>query len=1236
MKVPRRRIWRMLLLILGTSLCVGGSYAWYLDSRQTPGIIPIDNTTAARTTNSPIPEDLGEELSQRLDAIQQLVAQLRQTPEKTSEMADALMALGHVLCDLRQYDAARQAYGEVQNLCGSDRTWQAGEAIRRLAAIDRWSKSGDAERILATKALGLHREALRQFATGDYAPAIAAAQSAVAMRRQLIPRQRLADAESADGMQYAAAVAELADSIHLLGRLCLEHGDYYNQAESLLSEARDLMAQSLGVAHPEYANCLRSLAVARDDRGEFTAADALYQQALDIHRAARGEMHLDYARTLARQGHMHLTWWKDYAGSKISRALYIRERLVGQNHLECAESFEDLGRNALNLLDYVKSEELFRRAWEIRRVHQGADHPDTAETRSGLARCLSAAGDHAQERVLQKQTLEITVRARGRQHRLVGRYVQNRGGLSLEDWDINTGKRACRRALEIYRNAGTLNHPDALLARYIYGWTYYMEYFAFNRIRHVSPQPAEDALVAAVKAYEEVPGGTELPEYPDAILNQAGLYYWDNHQLKDHAFARELARKALKNIQANGNENHPYYPDYFYTLSRWYQSQGQYDKAIPLIERHVKLIEKRFGAALVGRRLAAYMALAGAYMHEGANPDAMWKTTGRVLDFSEQLFARNAAGQADVDRLFLADRRGRMIGVRMSVSELANRGGEMYREILGVRGAASACQTADRLAHNHAELRLQLQMVQSARQKLAQAAFHPPQEGRDRSAWVTDLVRLVEEKDDEERTLAVASRPFLPAEKPLEVADLQAILADDVAFIDFLKYEHIFPPPDHHGRMLYEFKLVAFVVRRDGQPECIRLGPAAAIDEAVSAWRQELLQSPGAGHEALDKAADEVARLVWQPIELLLKGARTLLIAPDGPLCFLPFAALPGRNPGTYLLEDFAISYIPSGRQLCDLRKAASVINEGLLAVGDVEYGTAAASRDFALLVQRGGLLPDKARWRNLPASGEEVEQVVDLFRQVGGDSVRDSVLRRREATVDHMVAALRQKWRYLHFAGHGFFADRKAGAAQGRMISADSTSAGAELDDEFYAFGRVPLLLSGLVLAPEQYPARPGDAILTAEEVGSLDLRGTELVVLSACETGLGNTAGGEGVLGLQRAFFSAGARSTVTSLWSVDDAATSVLMEQFYKNLWRTKLPKAEALRQAQLFVLHRPQAIWDQRQLLAKRGILPGEAEPLADDATPKSRPADPTNNDHQSLPQRSHPASWAAFVLYGDAR
>jgi CHAT domain-containing protein len=179
-------------------------------------------------------------------------------------------------------------------------------------------------------------------------------------------------------------------------------------------------------------------------------------------------------------------------------------------------------------------------------------------------------------------------------------------------------------------------------------------------------------------------------------------------------------------------------------------------------------------------------------------------------------------------------------------------------------------------------------------------------------------------------------------------------------------------------------------------------------------------------------------------------------------------------------------------------------------------------------------------------------------------------------------------------------------------------------------------LLYSGVALAGMTEDSEPGaqgnpsdreDGILTGEEVQSLDLRGTDLVVLSACETGLGQRYYGQGVMGLQRAFHAVGAQTVVASLWKVDDAATSVLMEQFYTNLWVKKMPKLEALRQAQLTVLN------DPRLVIARRAEL---ARPRGIDEKPEKLPEGERVAPNGDSTTRSDPALWAAFVLSGDVR
>ncbi len=214
----------------------------------------------------------------------------------------------------------------------------------------------------------------------------------------------------------------------------------------------------------------------------------------------------------------------------------------------------------------------------------------------------------------------------------------------------------------------------------------------------------------------------------------------------------------------------------------------------------------------------------------------------------------------------------------------------------------------------------------------------------------------------------------------------------------------------------------------------------------------------------------------------------------------------------------------------------------------------------------------DGSGWRSLPGTAREVEAVAK--RAAPRSLLR---LQGTEASTARLLIEL-PRARWAHIATHGFFADPKV-----RSI--------LQPDPKLFAFEgrqrtaglRNPLVLSGLVLAGANRPAaavaqadQAGDdlGIVTAEAIAGLPLQDLELVVLSACETGLGLVGGGEGVFGLQRAFHLAGAHNVIASLWKVDDEATAALMDLFYDQLWRQDKPPIEALRAAQLMLYHHPE--------------------------------------------------------------
>jgi CHAT domain-containing protein len=372
-------------------------------------------------------------------------------------------------------------------------------------------------------------------------------------------------------------------------------------------------------------------------------------------------------------------------------------------------------------------------------------------------------------------------------------------------------------------------------------------------------------------------------------------------------------------------------------------------------------------------------------------------------------------------------------------------------------------------------------------------------------------------------------------------------------------------------------------------------------------------------------AGRDLRRLVWEPLaKYVPEGTQTVLLAPDGDLTRLPWAALPGQKKGTVLLEDYALAIVPHGPFLLDRLTAEAdkdQKNDFLLAVGGVRYDAKPETDDScpSLAYARSAVRGEgKLVWDHLPGTLTELKQVV---ARAGQRSVRQ--WSGNKASTARLLADLPEA-RWAHLATHGFFADQKFRSF-------------LQLDEKLYERrgfwegpppgARNPLVLSGLVLAGANLPAKKGDpldegdgGILTAEVIAGLPLHRLELVVLSACETGLGRVAGGEGVFGLQRAFHLAGARNVVASLWKVDDQATAALMVLFYDKLWREKKTALVALREAQLTLYHHPERIKDLAQ---ERGPKLDKIVRL-----PIERPKEGPARGAKALPKL-----WAGFVLSG---
>ena len=432
----------------------------------------------------------------------------------------------------------------------------------------------------------------------------------------------------------------------------------------------------------------------------------------------------------------------------------------------------------------------------------------------------------------------------------------------------------------------------------------------------------------------------------------------------------------------------------------------------------------------------------------------------------------------------------------------------------------------------------------------------------------------------------------LPQIQPrlVEPRQVAALLPAGGVLVEFQRYRSL-DASQNFGFPRY----VALLLKPDGTIRAIPLGRAESIDAAVAA-AVAASADPNQQAGAAEKLA-AVSRRVLAPLQRELTGVRELFVSPDGELNRLPFTALPVAGPKGGGLTDgpitansktlgdaVALRLLTTGRDLLRLQQPAKagaaavlIANPDFNAASRTATGgtstaasTAAGAGGPSVLragQQRSPGVRGLTTWQPLAGTEQEARQLAPLL---GGGAVISG-----PAATAAVVLAQRAP-RILHIATHGFFlADQAAAGANAtggpaamgaRGLPAASGGAG-EGSAATTPSREDPLQRSGLVFAGANRPeANPSDdGYLTAAEATAMDLEGTELVTLSACETGLGGVQSGEGVYGLQRSLAVAGARSTLLSLWKVDDALTATFMERYYNKL-KAGQGRADALRDTQ----------------------------------------------------------------------
>ncbi len=395
--------------------------------------------------------------------------------------------------------------------------------------------------------------------------------------------------------------------------------------------------------------------------------------------------------------------------------------------------------------------------------------------------------------------------------------------------------------------------------------------------------------------------------------------------------------------------------------------------------------------------------------------------------------------------------------------------------------------------------------------------------------------------------------------------DVYAKIPQKTAYVDIVKTDRF----DNNSLSFDGYEYYAFVVTAPSHVEIIKLGTAEKIDKLVKRFHSVINEAVTVGHVPDEAQMSKVLTLlqaeILAPVLAKLSSFDHLIISPDGSLNLLPFEILPMAD-GRYLIEDFTITYVTSGRDLVKpVVKVAE--NDRAVVFADPLYSLGSQERSKALksLGVKEGSLRSSAPWSfrgagfsPLPDTQLEALQVGEALKRMGHITLE--VYQQDQALEEVLLEE--KSPRFLHIATHGYF------------IGKDDIEGPAQNDSNMNAMHVLrenPMLRSGIALAGANTSLESGIdyGVVSAEKICQIDLSATEMVVLSACNTGSGDVQSGEGVFGLQRSILTAGAQSLVMSSWSVPSKETTELMSNFY-SLMAQGLPKAEALRQAKLSVL------------------------------------------------------------------
>ena len=850
------------------------------------------------------------------------------------------------------------------------------------------------------------------------------------------------------------------------------------------------------------------------DIGKVDIAEQLYLLTLDIREKQLGKNHPDYSRVLNNLAGV-AQFRGEYSKAKylFQQALEITKNSIGTTNTDYANTMHNLGNISFETAEYSQALGYYTEAFKIREKLLGRENPSCAASLNCLGNVYSSMGllDKALE--YYQEALNIYKNTAGEDHLTTAGCLINIAGIYSERKDYKLAEEYFIKTQNIYLKTIGKQHPDYAMN---------LDNMANMYVSMGNKIKAEMLYKESLKIREEV-FGINHPEYANS-LNNIGSYFCSLDNFKECEAYLTKAKTVWGNLFG---KEHPDYLLSLNNLSRLYWLTNQHEKLEESITESTALEQKlilRASKHLPENELAIYLKTFA------ANLDRLYSfqyTNGTLATvcFDNTLFYKGylLKAVANFNKLALQDTK-------------------------------------------HLDKFNQLKLYHT---KIANLLTLPANERSEQ-----DIRTLESNTNELEKELASEIKGLGDTRKNLIFKDVKNKLKPGQVAIEFISFTLVHPLPT--DSIIY----AALLLKPDlEEPVFISLFEEKSLDSLMNSksdrkadYVNAMYTLANRGATAIEAKRRNLAELIFKPIEKELAGITTIYYSPSGLLHRINLDAIPVSETET-LADRYKLVELNSTRQLVIPTDVKNTTNDAVVFGGiKFDMDTSILS-DQPLLAYRtesevstnqSKPLFSGVSWDYLPGTEREVNAIEKIMTSGGIKTTLKKGYEGTEEAFKSIGANNSPSPRILHVATHGyFFPDPKEKNSKSTFGN----------DEPVFKLSDHPMLRSGLIVAGGNNTWKGDktlegreDGVLTAYEISQMNLSNTELVVLSACETGLGTIQGNEGVYGLQRAFKIAGAKYLIMSLWQVPDKQTSLLMTTFYRKWLENKMSIPDAFHAAQ----------------------------------------------------------------------